>query len=272
MMVLPFGEDGGRQLVEHIPNLRSLDELVLTADTRRVLDRAILENQNALALRAKHLAPATRFLFCGPSGCGKTASAGAVARELGRPLFRMSLDSVVASYMGKTAANLRKVFDLAQGQQLVLLLDEFDALGRERSSNDRTDVAEMKRVVNSLLIMLEDLSGNSVVIAATNHQDSLDSALWRRFDDVVEFPRPTPLQSADLMFRLLARYELSPSGTSRTWSRRLTGLSFADVERIALHAAKSVTLADGHMTIGHALASAIVRQRERLSISNHRRA
>ncbi len=263
LLQLPLGEDSS--LVEHIKEPRPLTELVLPDEPRVALDRIMAENYSAAALLARGLRPASRLLFRGPPGCGKTVAAGGVALALGIPFAVTRLDGIISQWMGATAKQLRKVFDFARSQApMVLFLDEVDALGRARNDGNRAD-GEMNRVVNSLLVMIEEFAAQarppSLVIAATNHEVMLDPALERRFDRVVTFPMPTAIQAAALLKRLVERYDtrtvtkLSPPSW-KTWPRRLTGLSFAAVERLALDAVKS-TVMDETIGIEQALVMAM---------------
>jgi len=194
---------------------------------------------------------------------------------LGFPLATVRLDAVIGSFMGSTSARLRQVFDLAKHQRVVLLLDEVDALGRSRSDRSTTDVGESHRIVNSLLVMLEEIQGPSIVIAATNHEGGLDPALWRRFDEIVMFPRPAKPEALALLKRLVERYDtrlatsLSPPAW-RSWAQRLSGMSFADVERLALDAVKTVAM-DDSLSIETALVAALEQQRERRALTGGRR-
>lgn len=265
LLQLPLGEDSS--LVEHVKDLRPLTDLILPDEPRAALDRVMAENYSAAALLARGLRPTNRLLFRGPPGCGKTVAAGGVALALGIPFAVTRLDGIICQWMGKTAQNLRKVFDFARNQgPMLLFLDEIDALGRARSDGGDRGDGEMNRVVNSLLVMLEEVTGQakaqpSLVIAATNHEQMLDPALERRFDKMVTFPRPTGTQAAALLKRLVERYDtrtvtkLSPPSWS-AWPKRLAGMSFADVERVALDAVKS-TVMDDKLGIEQALVMAM---------------
>ena len=140
-----------------------------------------------------------QVIFWGPPGCGKTSAAEALAAELGVPLVVVRLDAIVSSYLGQTAGNLRRIFDYADSGRWVVLFDEFDALGRERS--DPSEHGEIKRVVNSFLQLLDSYTGPGLLVAATNHEETLDRGLWRRFDEVVEFPLPTVKEIRTLLRR-----------------------------------------------------------------------
>src|SRR5437867_3766538 len=135
---------------------------------------------------------AQRCSFFGPPGCGKTLAARSVGTAMQVPVFTVRFSSVVGAYLGQTGAHLRSVFKFAESNSCVLLLDEFDAVARSRGRSD--DVGELDRVVISLLQELDHTIPAGIVIAATNAPDSLDRAIWRRFDAQVEFPAPTRKQ------------------------------------------------------------------------------
>ena len=187
------------------------------------------EHNRAEVLRAHGLRPSDRVLFCGPPGCGKTLTAEVIANELGRPLAIVRADSVVSSFLGETAANLRKVFDFVSACPMVALFDEFDALGKERE--DASEHGELRRVVNAVLQMLDFYQGRSLVIAATNHEGMLDTAIWRRFEEVLFLEPPTVTQLRRLLNIKLrgVRREFSIDDvTGRGWFK---GATHADVER-----------------------------------------
>ena len=206
------GADQLRKLVEHhqavslIPlpsangllsvpaRLASLDDMVLAPQIRDRLDRIVLEHARKEDLRAHGLRPAHKLLFTGIPGVGKSMAAGALAQAVGLPLFRVELHGVISSHLGETAGKLAKVFEHVRSMQAVYLFDEFDALGAERSA-DRDSSGEMRRVVNSLLQLIEDDRSDSLIIAATNHAQTLDGALFRRFDEVITF---VPLSMVEL--------------------------------------------------------------------------
>ena len=183
--------------------------------------------------------PSHKILFCGPPGCGKTATAEAIASELGLPLVYIRFDSVVSSLLGETASNLRRVFEYIKQDTWVVLFDEFDAIGRSR--DDVTEHGEIKRVVNSFLQMLDSFDGRSLLVAATNFEQVLDPALWRRFDDIVRFERPTTEQIEELMKKRLHPV-MNPRVSLRGYVKQLTGATFGDVERVTLDILKTCAL------------------------------
>ncbi|MFT7389581.1 MAG: SpoVK/Ycf46/Vps4 family AAA+-type ATPase [Candidatus Endobugula sp.] len=182
----PLDKESGVALIDIKQANRSIDELVLAQNTLEVIENVLEEYRREDILRSYGMVPAEKVLFFGPPGCGKTLSAEAIAYELNRPLAIVRLDSLVSSFLGETAANLRKIFDFIAKHRLVVLFDEFDALGKER--DDGSEHGELRRVVNAVLQMMDSYDGKSIIIAATNHEQILDSAIWRRFDELVEFP------------------------------------------------------------------------------------
>jgi SpoVK/Ycf46/Vps4 family AAA+-type ATPase len=232
----PLDTDKGIALLEVKHSDRYLDDLVLTETIRKPIERLMDEYRAWEILEANGLQPMRRVLFCGPSGCGKTATAEAIAAELGLPLLYVRFDAVVSSLLGETAANLRKVFDYAQRGQWVMFFDEFDAIGRSR--DDPTEHGEIKRVVNSFLQILDNFKGRSLVVAATNFEQAIDPAIWRRFDDIVRFEKPDRDQ-----IKILIRKRLQPLQVKDIQidelANHLSGATYADAERVCLDLRKS---------------------------------
>ena len=215
---------------------RGLPDIVLSPGNRAAIEEFLLEHHRSEVLRAHGLRPGDRLLLCGPPGCGKTLTAEVIAGELSRPLAVVRADSVVSSFLGETAANLRKVFDFASASPTVTLFDEFDAVGKERE--DKTEHGELRRVVNAVLQMLDTCSGNSVLIAATNHEGMLDSAIWRRFDEVLFLDPPTTAEVAEVLGMKLrgARFSFDlEKAAARPWFRNTT---HAEIERLVRRARK----------------------------------
>lgn len=218
---------------------RLLRDLVLEKRTLELLQRVMHEFQEWDVLETSGLKPSNKLLFCGPPGCGKTATAESIAAELGIPLAYIRFDAVVSSLLGETAANLRKVFDYIAQDVWVVLFDEFDAIGRSR--DDITEHGEIKRVVNSFLQMLDNFQSRSLIIAATNFEQALDPALWRRFDEIVRFELPTISQIEELMIKRL-RPVWNSNVSVKGFIQQLQGSTFGDVERICLDVMKTCAL------------------------------
>jgi SpoVK/Ycf46/Vps4 family AAA+-type ATPase len=189
-------------------DLATLDDMVLAPAVRDRLDRVVLEQSRQSDLFAQGLRPARKLLFAGPTGTGKTMAAGALSRAIGLPMFRVELHGVISQFLGETSSKLAKVFEHVRTMPAVYLFDEFDALGAERSNaGSESAGAEMRRVVNSLLQFIEDDRSDSLIVAATNHDQMLDSALFRRFDETIVFGSPTRDEVLALVRRKLQDVE-----------------------------------------------------------------
>lgn len=176
---------------------RDLCSLLLTDETRSTIGEVIEEQQRGELLSSYGLEPRHRLLFSGPPGNGKTSLAEAVAFELAVPLFIVRYESIIGSFLGETAARVAQLLELVRTRRCVLFFDEFDAIAKERS--DAQETGEIKRVVSSLLLNIDDLPSHVVVITATNHAEMLDRAVWRRFQVRLELPMPNPVQRASFL-------------------------------------------------------------------------
>ncbi len=203
-------------------------EPIWEASVKRGLDQILSERRRDEELFKQGLSPTRSIIFTGPPGVGKTLAARWIARELRRPLLTLDLSAVMSSFLGRTGANVRHVLDYAKSVDGVLLLDELDSIAKRR--DDSTDVGELKRLVTVLLQEIDDWPATGLLIAATNHADLLDPAVWRRFEMRVEFPMPT-----EAAVRQAIDTFIGPNKTSVEWSDVLTvtlrGLSFSDIER-----------------------------------------
>lgn len=194
---IPKDREQGVPLLRILEPVRSLEEMILDARTLQGLEGILAEHRRQDVLKSHGLLPVEKALFFGPPGCGKSLAAEVLARELDLPLVLVRLDSVVSSYLGSTAANLESIFDFITARPVIAFFDEFDALAKERSYGN--DHGELMRVVNALLQMMDNYQGKSLLIAATNHENILDSAVFRRFDESLYFGKP----SRDLILEFL---------------------------------------------------------------------
>lgn len=211
------------------PKVR-LNDMILDKSLEQQIQRIIREQRHASRILAHGLSPRRKLLLVGPPGTGKTLTASVLASELGIPLFQVRLDGLITKFMGETAAKLRQIFDATSQTRGIYFFDEFDAIGSQRGLTN--DVGEIRRVLNSFLQMIEQDQSHSLIIAATNHADVLDHALFRRFDDVLHYDLPDDSHIAALL-----RSRLSHFATKRiSWkklSESASGLSYAEIAKVA---------------------------------------
>jgi SpoVK/Ycf46/Vps4 family AAA+-type ATPase len=205
---------------------QNLEDIVLSEEIRKRLDRLIKEHKEIRNLRAHGLSPRKRVLLVGPPGTGKTLTASVIAGELGLPLFTVRLDSLITKFMGETASKLRIIFDAITQTRGVYLFDEFDSIGSQRGLSN--DVGEIRRVLNSFLQMVEQDTSDSLLVAATNHAEILDHALFRRFDDIIEYELPNRANIQKVLKSKLANTEHSQIDWEKL-SRLSEGLSYAGI-------------------------------------------
>ena len=234
----PRGELAGLLSVSY-PSTRMAD-LVLEPTLRDRLDRVELEQRQQDRLQEQGFRPLRRLLLVGPPGTGKTMTASALAGELHLPLFVIRLDGLITKFMGETAAKLRLVFDALSTTRGLYLFDEVDALGGERERTN--DVGEIRRVLNSFLQFLEQDESESVLVAATNHPQLLDRAIFRRFDAVIEYPLPTAEIAIEVVRNRLANVRLADIAWAEV-GEASHGLSHADITLASERAAKDAILA-----------------------------
>lgn len=261
-MAQPKGELASLLAVRY-PDLR-LSEMVLPESISSRLQRVVLEQRQQENLRSHGLRPRRKLLLVGPPGAGKTMTAASLAGELKLPLFTIVLDGLITKFMGDTAGKLRLVFDAMNATRGVYFFDEFDSIGAKRA--ERNDVGEIRRVLNSFLQFLEQDDSQGLIIAATNHPELLDKALFRRFDDVVEYALP----DAELVKRILKARLTAFDTRGLSWgeaAEAAVGLSPAEVVRSAENAAKSVVLAGRKCITLAELEDAIV-ERRRATLSS----
>lgn len=261
---LPKDSERGLRLIETIEPQQRLNDVVLIPRLKEAVSRILEEFRRSAVLTSHGLPARSKILLCGPPGCGKTILAEAIATELGLPVLYVRFDAVVSSFLGETAANLRKVFDYATVGTWVLFFDEFDAIGKHRS--DPEEHGEIKRVVNAFLQMLDHFKGHSLVVTATNHQGLLDPSLWRRFDEILylDFPKDSEVRALlETKLRSIRVKGFDPI----SFIPRLRGFSHADIERICFDAARSAILADRDEILREDFEPQIARQRERLNVA-----
>lgn len=239
LAALPRDRRSGEELVTFQHTHVDPDRLILCTRTKKQVVRIIDEHRSRMRLAKHGLRPKTKILLWGPPGCGKTLTAHYLAQEMSLPLGLVRLNALISSFLGDTASHIQRVFDLGRSTPMVLLLDEVDAIAKNR--DDPNDVGELKRVVNSLLQAIDAfLPAEGLAVAASNHQYLLDPAIWRRFDDVVFFPPPTAKERELQLRHLLNGIEYK--GPLASLVKKMSSLSFADIERVVTEAVKSVIL------------------------------
>lgn len=226
---------GGPVLDQRLGNLfhevaphRMLSDLILPDEVLQVCQAVIQEQHRADLLRSYNLEPRNRMLLIGPPGNGKTSLAEAIAEALMVPMFVVRYENVIGTYLGETAVRLKKLFEYVSTRRCVLFFDEFETLGKERG--DLHETGEIKRVVSSLLLQIDNLPSYVMVIGATNHAELLDRAVWRRFQVRMTLPNPTRARLIEWFERFESRIHVSLGYEPSTLAKRLLGSNFAEVE------------------------------------------
>ncbi len=216
-----------------------LDDIILRADVRELLLRVIKENRSRARLEAHGVSPRRRLLFHGPPGCGKTLAAAVLAGEMGLPLMTVRFDALFSRFLGATAVQLRGIFSEMPRRPGVYLFDELDSVAKARG--DSQDVGEMNRVVTAFLQLVDaDVSG-SILVAATNHVELLDRAVFRRFDVIVPFDKPSSEQLARLIVLRLGSAGLDEQDAAEL-APMAEGWTFADMTRACDDALRTMAL------------------------------
>ena len=241
LTTLPTSRRDAAPLVHHLPHDRLRHEMVLPEVVEARLRR--IEHEHAARNRLAHfgLRPRSRVLLYGPPGCGKSLAAERLAWSIGLDLKKVRFDTLISSFFGETAANLAKIFEDAAANPCALFLDECDTIAKSRSQAGN-DVGEIPRVVNALLEHLEGYAGDGLVIAATNLDESLDPAIFRRFDEVVQIPQPSEHEIERLIRSSLSAIPVVKNLPWSDFARRMDGLSCAESVRIAQNAARRTVL------------------------------
>lgn len=238
-MPLPVDLDSRLQLLR-IETGGLEEEPILSTDNGKLLQQVLSERRNVNSLIGLGLHPSKSILFTGPPGVGKTLTARWIATQLERPLLVLDLAAVMSSYLGRTGNNIRHVLDYAKSRDCVLLLDELDAIAKRR--DDNTEIGELKRLVTVLLQEIDDWPPSGLLIAATNHPDLLDPAVWRRFEVIIDFDKPGKEQIKMLVKRLLNGQLIHLDNWSEVLSYIFSGKSYSEIERQLTLARKTAAI------------------------------
>lgn len=238
---LPVDQESRLDIAE-IDYAPSVDNIILSASVQAMLD----DFRDTIKSKAKMMSLGLEFrttlLLYGPPGCGKTSAAKYLAAQLGLPLITARFDTLISSLLGNTAKNIHRIFEFAKKQPCILFLDEFDAIAKAR--DDAHELGELKRVVNSLLQNIDDFAEEGILIAATNHAKMLDTAVWRRFQTIIEMPAP----GADEIRRFIAQFPkvADESGiTEPQWKlivQAMEGFSYSDIKDVVQNMLKKIVL------------------------------
>ena len=248
---------------------RSLDDLVLPNLVRDELRRVIEEHLRGDLLRSYGMSPRHRLLLVGPPGNGKTSVAHGLAHDLMVPLLVVRYEGLIGSYLGETASRLRKVFDYARQRACVLFLDEFDTVGKERG--DIHETGEIKRVVSTLLLQMDQLPAHVVIVTATNHAELLDRAVWRRFETRLHLPPPRPSEAAAFLGRLFANFKLASGFKTTALSRHLSGATFSEIEDLFRDIARRAVLDSAELDFAKIVRERLAAWKQRVSPTSPRR-
>lgn len=241
LMPLPVDQESRMNIVD-IDYSPQAEQLILSESIRLKLQDFMDTIQHKKQMDDMGLEFSQSLLLYGYPGCGKTSAASYIASQMQLPLVTARLDTLISSLLGATAKNLHKIFEYAKRQPCVLFLDEFDAIAKAR--DDQHELGELKRVVNSLLQNIDDYCKDGILIAATNHQELLDNAIWRRFQSVIEMTRPG-VDEIRQMMDLLPDFINTAEVKDNQWKKiyqSMIGLSYSDIKKISNNISKKAVL------------------------------
>lgn len=220
--------------------IRTLASLILPEEVTYNINQLIQEQFRADLLRSYGVEPRNRILLIGPPGNGKTSLAEALAEALMVPLFVVKYDSIIGAYLGETAMRLKKLIDYVSARKCVLFFDEFETIGKERG--DLHETGEIKRVVSSLLLQMDQLPSYVTIIGATNHPELLDRAVWRRFQMRMTMPEPTRAGIVSFLERFAREHKIGFEVSTETIARKVYGCSYAEIEEFCMQVLRSYVM------------------------------
>lgn len=240
MVALPVSRRHNQTLATVIPREKLKHHMILSEALEKRFDQIEKEYAAKERLQKYNLKPRSKILLYGPPGCGKTLGAERLAWNLGLPLMKVKFDAIISSYFGESAANLRLIFESSAEKPCVLLLDECDFIGKSRMLGQ--DVGEVPRIVNMLLMLLDEYSAPGLLVATTNLESSLDKALFRRFDEVIEITRPAEKEVLALFKFTLSAFNMAANINWDMIVEKVKGFSSANIVAIGENAAKMSVL------------------------------
>jgi len=264
---IPRDNEKGFPLLEIQHFEKDFDALILSERTKEQLEQIIREFRDADILATYNLEYKKKILLCGQPGTGKTFSAQIISSVLHIPLVYIRFDAIISSYLGETAGNLRKIFDFIESGTWIVLFDEFDIIGKNRDDNH--EHGEIKRVVNNFLQMLDNFKGESILIAATNHQNILDPAIWRRFDDVLYYDLPNTSARKKLLVDYLRVIKRDSSIDMEEVAKQTKGLSPSDIKMLTQEAIKLAIINSRNSISKEDMETAVSRFIDREKIRNN---
>ncbi|MFD2247196.1 AAA family ATPase [Pontibacter ruber] len=247
---LPLSKRDQQPLLMEVKRENLRHEMILPNEIEQRFQRVIKEYVASDRLAHYGLKPRQKILLYGPPGCGKSMGAERLAWDIGLPFYKVRFESLLSSFLGESGSNLRKVFDVAQNTPCVLLLDECDFIAKSR--NIGQDVGEMSRMVNMLLYLLEEYNAQGLLVATTNLEETLDKAIFRRFDEVLEVPKPGKGEVHDLLLTSLSSINVDKGLNFNKIVDKMDGFSAAQVVKVARDAAKACVVAgDNTIRMNH---------------------
>lgn len=214
-------------LYEKMPE-KNFHDLIIDEYTKEICTDFIEEQFKSELLKSYNISPKNRILLYGPPGNGKTSLAEVIANSLMVPLFVVRYEGVVGSFLGETANRLKNIFDYIRTQKCVIFFDEFDTIGKERG--DLHETGEIKRVVSSLLLQIDKLPSYVTIIAASNHVELLDRAVWRRFQIIIKLEKPSKAQIENYLIKATEKFAIGWKLSFKNISEKLVGLNYSDIE------------------------------------------
>ena len=270
---LPVQLSAKNQLVEElvfeITPEKKFSDLLLTQATLDTCKGLVEEQHRADLLHSYGLEPRHRVLLTGVPGNGKTSLAEALAYDLAYPLIVVRYEKLIGSFLGETSSRLQKVFEYIRTMRCVLFFDEFDTVGKERG--DTHETGEIKRVVSSLLLQMDRLPSYVVVIAASNHSELLDKAVWRRFQLRLNLPVPGRKDISSYLQKFSDQSNIEFGMSLHALTEKIAGGSFAEIEEFCISAKRTAILRGHPDKAGPILKDLLCEWKKRSSVSGNKR-